>query len=704
MFRAGAVDEKIFSILVAFCLAVTAQAATTNLVLFVADEMKMTPEEVGIAYGSGGEAGKQYLGGFPPSKAFNGIGFSTADSERWLGNISEHKTFLRFDIPPELAEKYLFELVSYDIWGHTTAWHQGFDRAPRKWIIEGKNADDTEWTLIDSQSGAVWTRPLDEVNGHKLYPVVSGERRFFTSYRFTPIETAMTGGWDVGVMEVTLNVSVNRKSVLWVTSSAQGVNCSEPRNGEWPIAESGKTFDCTSPSRFEQEGTRYELAGYSVATKEIGSDWTAPVTNAGDRYSFVSAPGQSVHLDWLWTVVSYDVSFAARRGGSVSTSGGAFAPGATIAVTATPDPGFRFVRWAGRLPEADRKNPSLSFPASAPVSLEAIFKANCPIAGEVSVEFSTTGYQGKEVLGQFPVLVRLSPERISGFEYTAVGPNGTGLYFTDEAGQVIPHEIERWDPQGESLVWVILPTVSPSGTLFKMLFGDDNVLEAGRGWVDAGYAGVWHFNEPDGIAADSTANGLDAKPLGNVANSIAVPGAVDPGRQSAIDDNGYLEIPDYDHLQLGSTFTWSGWVNLMPASGARRLFSRKNSYNQEAGWEIYIWAQEGDRFGIRGAGGAMRVEGRTANKLHDRWGHLALVYDNDMVHVYSDGELCAEGPIAPRPITASPLPWVTTPSAPRPTSGDPSMSAVSTPSRSRRTARKPSTPRWPIPPSSPTAV
>lgn len=59
-------------------------------------------------------------------------------------------------------------------------------------------------------------------------------------------------------------------------------------------------------------------------------------------------------------------------------------------------------------------------------------------------------------LADFPVLVSLDAQRI---DYAMVGNPATDLKFTDLANTPLPFEIERWDPLGESTVWVSFPNL-----------------------------------------------------------------------------------------------------------------------------------------------------------------------------------------------------------------------------------------------------
>ena len=90
-------------------------------------------------------------------------------------------------------------------------------------------------------------------------------------------------------------------------------------------------------------------------------------------------------------------------------------------------------------------------------------------AGELTL--STTGYTGS-FLTDFPVLVRLSEAKMTGFKYAEAAQEN--IRFLSPDGQTeYPREIEHWNPEGESLIWVKLPFLS-SRTSFKFVWGGES--------------------------------------------------------------------------------------------------------------------------------------------------------------------------------------------------------------------------------------
>ena len=132
--------------------------------------------------------------------------------------------------------------------------------------------------------------------------------------------------------------------------------------------------------------------------------------------------------------------------------------------------------------------------------------------------FTVAGYEGSSSLTGFPVLVRIAENSPAGFSYTnlhngiAADLNDVDIAFVGLDGAGLPYEIDTWNTNGTSLIWVKLPAME-QGSQFVMCWGSDSSGRAvcsAKPWSD--YTGVWHMNEaPAGITTihDSTANELN---------------------------------------------------------------------------------------------------------------------------------------------------------------------------------------------------
>lgn len=129
--------------------------------------------------------------------------------------------------------------------------------------------------------------------------------------------------------------------------------------------------------------------------------------------------------------------------------------------------------------------------------------------------FTVAGYAaGKDPLTGFPVLVRIKESSPQGFSYDDLQSKATGddIAFVDMNGNGLPFEIDTWDTNSTSLIWVRLPSMQ-NGTEFVMCWGSSSsgkAVSSANPWSD--YTGVWHMNDPgNGVTnvLDSTANHLD---------------------------------------------------------------------------------------------------------------------------------------------------------------------------------------------------
>ena len=207
-----------------------------------------------------------------------------------------------------------------------------------------------------------------------------------------------------------------------------------------------------------------------------------------------------------------------------------------------------------------------------------------PVAASYArgAQFEVAGYDAsKPALSDFPVLVRIANDSPSGFAYSQLQSPSTGadLCFIDMDGNGLPFEIDTWDPDGTSLVWVKLPTMA-HGTQFVMCWGSatsgktvcaDNPF--------AGYKGVWHMNATS--PADASGSGNDGTGAGNVA---LVDGVVGSGL-SYPDKSSYVSCgsSQAESELTANGYTIEGWVNLAGLSGNQALFGKSGfiSYRME---------------------------------------------------------------------------------------------------------------------------
>lgn len=182
-------------------------------------------------------------------------------------------------------------------------------------------------------------------------------------------------------------------------------------------------------------------------------------------------------------------------------------------------------------------------------------------AWKQSMDIVLTGYTNTAVLTNFPVLLVLSNNvGNSGFTYSALSsPNGYDLRFADIAttDTVLPYDVEVWNTNGVSLIWVRVSELS-AGCTIKAYWDNDQATQPeayttnGATWSE--YAGVWHL--ADSNVRDASGYGNDGTNYYAVSN---VTGKVGNGLE--FDASGVTYIGDRAPLDnLNRSLSVSTWI------------------------------------------------------------------------------------------------------------------------------------------------
>lgn len=282
----------------------------------------------------------------------------------------------------------------------------------------------------------------------------------------------------------------------------------------------------------------------------------------------------------------------------------------------------------------------LLFAASllAPAALLADAPDWSAYAKSVSISFG--GYAGSTELTNFPALVRVSAA--NGFDYSKFKSPGVNadLRFSDAEGNLIPHEIDTWAEDGESLVWVRVPRLT-SATSIVAHYGCSSpaAVTASDVWSE-GYAGVWHMNAAGGetTQADSTANGLDAIVPAAIADGVEAGVAGTVGTAAAFDKradhNGGYAVPDTSNLLHGQeTMTWEVWAKQASYAAHNAYLFRMYPYaaGESDAYKIYEWANAGRPVAYPLLDGASEPitywPGDALIPPLNQWNHLVWRYD-----------------------------------------------------------------------------
>ncbi|MCR5751961.1 MAG: DUF2341 domain-containing protein [Kiritimatiellae bacterium] len=276
----------------------------------------------------------------------------------------------------------------------------------------------------------------------------------------------------------------------------------------------------------------------------------------------------------------------------------------------------------------------------------------------------TSALSDSAVTTGLPALIRLSESAISGFDYDDFSlANGGDMMIVDGNGSVLPHEVDSWNADGESLVWVRLPSAA-AGTTITLCYGNDSYSSAASADVWTDYVGVWHFDEATAATA--------ANSYGTYANSTATEGIDGHVAQHTITgENGRFgkcfRVNDSDGWKSGN-FNYGGvWVNDSgsdsPIDGGQNFtisgwfkhdqvnyywdhffYKRERSDNGTSGSYVNAFAIESDS----GTGSNPTIKTRgSSNKgavalsenqgLQNAWAYITFVFDGTVCSVYKNG-------------------------------------------------------------------
>jgi biopolymer transport protein ExbB len=257
-------------------------------------------------------------------------------------------------------------------------------------------------------------------------------------------------------------------------------------------------------------------------------------------------------------------------------------------------------------------------------------------------------------VGGATLLVVLDATRI---EYADAQPDGSDLRMRGpgDSGPFYPIQIERWDPEGTSYVWVRIDR-APLPDSIWMYYAEDRsfpAIEPAQVW-DAGFAAVWHMELGVGSRVnDSTAGGHDLQPIG-FTGDFDVDGLIGPATfflpPAMPVEAGPLELPDPEALALADGFTIEAWVwsattltdatsHVLRKTGAYELHALEPMVTRP---RMVLRTVDGSGPHVVETGGSL-----TANT----WTYLAATYgaDDGMLAIYRDGQVEASLAIAGDP-------------------------------------------------------
>ena len=173
------------------------------------------------------------------------------------------------------------------------------------------------------------------------------------------------------------------------------------------------------------------------------------------------------------------------------------------------------------------------------------------------MKITFSGYTQSETLVNVPLLLELSTS-ISNFSYNGfTSTNGYDLrVWSCDQTQLLDYEIDTWDTNGTSFVWVKVPELAGTNTCIHLSWGNNlhtNIPASatnGSVWSE-GFTGVWHLDD----TSDSSGNGFDGTGVGitKVGGQVGNAQAFEAAMSDRISLGDMSEAED-------RVYTYSAWL------------------------------------------------------------------------------------------------------------------------------------------------
>ena len=258
-------------------------------------------------------------------------------------------------------------------------------------------------------------------------------------------------------------------------------------------------------------------------------------------------------------------------------------------------------------------------------------------------------YDKPETLTNFPALVVLSTN-IPDFKYTDFNSssNGADLRFAaSDQKTELNYEIEKWDTNGYSYVWVQIPAIANTNDYIYAYWGNAVSVAPcttnGATW-DSSYSGVWHMQRTN--ATDSSTNGNNGTANGGVASASG-----EIGSGNSFDGTGYINVPATDLFKGSDDVTIEFWFNLpnvlLEAYSDIMDYDHASAPNQNFvvqlfdGSHSFSWAINSSA--ANGDWGPWASASSVFTLPYSQWTHITLVKSGTSYRYYTNGGLLLSG-------------------------------------------------------------
>ena len=297
-------------------------------------------------------------------------------------------------------------------------------------------------------------------------------------------------------------------------------------------------------------------------------------------------------------------------------------------------------------------------PFKAGPRVSSVYPSNTMPGSGYRTELTVAGYAGgDEVQKRLPVLVRVSPETITAFSYSKCLAGGADVFFATDADGLnrLACDIELWDTDGTSLVWVKMPEISGTDTKFYMFWGSGvSAQRPASTEVWSEYVGVWHMNsyDPETGVRDETGHGWNVTNIYNSTTGYSVTTLTNsPFCGNALNLTRGLEGANYDDYMLHPTnglpdsLTISCWFKKPDGVGSynsiMRKFANYGSASLRCGYVEQIYDTRVNYmklyYGNSKASGSAALNADSCPSFVANWNYLVYVAANNTIAAYVNG-------------------------------------------------------------------
>ena len=251
-----------------------------------------------------------------------------------------------------------------------------------------------------------------------------------------------------------------------------------------------------------------------------------------------------------------------------------------------------------------------------------------------------SGYNRNETLTNFPVLVTIT--NYNGF----LSANGYDLRFWTNStfsGTPLNYEIDTWNLAGSSFVWVQLPRLTNSATIYATWGNQSDFAQPaysvnGATW-DSSFMGVWHMNSA-APSIDSTTNIHNTVGNSTLTNGLIGGANAFFGKTNFVANSTFFGV---------TQVTLSAWANV--ANGGGGTFGRMIDHTYNSSYVLCTGNNPGKTASLdcRNTG----ING--TNSITNGWHLVSGEISGASAKLYVDGTLDIAGAVSPPLTGALPL-------------------------------------------------